>query len=283
MSERAFSLELKTNLSAQEAWKYSLEGKLNDERAFHCCDPCCEIPLTCTNWNNKNGKRIYFVLSHNDELHVIGCKQVSRKEIREQIGSDVKSMIKEINNNGLIIMLKTPDKNTKQEDPVKENINANKVNEKHSYISNNQDREEKYEGHRSAIIESFIELFKRDDFDKDEKRILVDGKKYSINDLFIRYDTTLKDSVFGIFYGEATIKKIYSKEKLVAINFLDSSFPPVYTNEDSLDKIENGNKVKKYIDTDKSFLVYFRGMYNGSTKRFEKYNDKFYKDLFFDL
>lgn len=283
MSERAFSLELKTNLSADEAWKYSIEGKLNDERAFRCCDPCCEIPLTCTNWNNKNGKRFYFVPSHNDELHVIGCKQVSRKEIREQIVSDVISMIKEINNNGLIIMLRSPDKNTKQEDTVNENINANNVNKKYSYIFNKQDREEKHEGHRSALIEPFVELFKRDDIDKDEKRILVDGKKYSINDLFIRYDTTLTGNVFGIFYGEAIIKKIYPNEKLVAIQFLNSSFPYVYTNEDSLNEIENGNKVKKYINTRKSFFVYFRGKYNKSTEKFENYNDKFYKDLFFDL
>ena len=120
MSERAYSLELNKNISAKEAVELSKSNKLNDVRAFRCCNTKCKISLTCTNWKNPEGKRIYFVPSHNDELHVIGCDEVGKKEERQQIEKEKKEIIKEVKNNGIITMMESRDKNTKEVDNVQD-------------------------------------------------------------------------------------------------------------------------------------------------------------------
>lgn len=113
MSERAYSFELCKNILAKEAVELSERESLSNERAFCCCDKKCGILLTCTNWKNTSGKRFYFVPSHNDELHVIGCDEVEKKEERQQIEKEIKDIIEEVKNNGFITMMVSPDKNTK--------------------------------------------------------------------------------------------------------------------------------------------------------------------------
>ena len=114
MSERAYSFELCKNISAKEAVELSEKESLSNERAFCCCDKKCGILLTCTNWKNTSGKRFYFVPSHNDELHVIGCDEVGKKEERQQIEKEIKEISEEVKNNGIITMMVSPDKNTKE-------------------------------------------------------------------------------------------------------------------------------------------------------------------------
>ena len=56
-----------------------------------------------------------------------------------------------------------------------------------------------------------------------------------------------------------------------------------YRRVNSLKKISNGRKVKKYIDTKESVITYFRGVYKKGTNKFEPYNDKYFKDLYFEI
>lgn len=123
MSERAYSYELGMNISAKKAVELSECNQLKDERAFCCSDKKCGIMLTCTNWKNVKGKRFYFVPSHNDELHVIGCDEVEKKEERLQIEKEIKDIVNEVKSNGIITMMVSPDKNTKE---TSENLNLQK-------------------------------------------------------------------------------------------------------------------------------------------------------------
>lgn len=48
-------------------------------------------------------------------------------------------------------------------------------------------------------------------------------------------------------------------------------------------KISNGAKAMKYINTNKSVKTYFRGIYKSKKGKFEPYNDKYFKDLYFEI
>ena len=141
----------------------------------------------------------------------------------------------------------------------------------------------KHEGRRAARIESFVELFNNENMDKDRAVICVKGTMYSLNELFVASDKTLEDDTFGIFYGESVIETCTFNSEMIEITYLNSSLPKIYTNKDSLKKIGNGSMVKRYIDTNESVVTYFRGVYRSELDRFESYNDKYFKDLYFEI
>lgn len=283
MSERAYSFELQKNISAKEAVRLSDCGQLTDERAFRCSDEKCRIPLTCTNWENKNGKRFYFVPSHNGELHVIGCDEVGKKDERQQIMKEIRDIIEGIKSNGIITMMVSPDKNTKEAENIQDSKRTLTKDIGYIYKRESDYQGIKQEGRRAARIESFVELFNRENIDKDKKIICVKGKMLSLNELFVMSDKKLKDRTFGIFYGKTLIKTCTFNTDMIEITFLNSSFPKIYTNIDSLQKIGNGRKVRRYIDSDECIMTYFRGVYYQEENKFKPYNDKFYKDLYFQI
>ena len=283
MSERAYSFELCKNISAKEAVELSEKERLSNERAFCCCDKKCGILLTCTNWKNTSGKRFYFVPSHNDELHVIGCDEVGKKEERQQIEKEIKEISEEVKNNGIITMMVSPDKNTKE---VEMGQDVEKIPSKetgYSYKRENENRGSKYEGRRAARIEAFVELFNNGKVDRNIEVICVKGKMYSLNELFSSSNKVPEDGAFGIFYGDAKIKKCGFNKDMIEITYLNSSLPSIYTNIDSLKKISNGAKAMKYINTNKSVKTYFRGIYKTKKGKFEPYNDKYFRDLYFEI
>lgn len=281
MSERAYSLELSKNISAKEAVELSKNGCLEDERAFRCCDEKCHISLTCTNWKNTSGKRFYFVPSCKDELHVIGCDEVGKKEKYQQIEKEVRDIVNEVRNNGVITMMISPDRNTKKvTDTYNEKKTSSKGN-KNLYRKNDY-RGIKYEGRRAARIEAFIEIFNNNRIDKNSEVIYVNEKRYSLNELFVSSNILPYDNIFGIFYGEAVINTCSFNKNMIEIKYLNSFLPPIYTNIGSLKKIGNGTMVKKFIDTNEGVKTYFRGFYKKKNNKFISYNDKFFKDLYFE-
>ena len=283
MSERAYSFELSKSISAKKAVELSEIGQLKDERAFCCSDKKCRIMLTCTNWKNSNGKRFYFVPSHNDELHVIGCDEVGKKEERQQIEKEIKDIATEVRSNGIITMMVSLDKNTKEAEEIQDLGKNSPKDISYLYKKENEYSGVKHEGRRAARIESFVELFNNENMDKDRAVICVKGTMYSLNELFVASDKTLEDDTFGIFYGESVIETCTFNSEMIEITYLNSSLPKIYTNKDSLKKIGNGSMVKRYIDTNESVVTYFRGVYRSELDRFESYNDKYFKDLYFEI
>lgn len=280
MSERAYSTELKRIISANEAVRLSKEGKLKDRRAFKCCDIKCRIDLTCSNWMNVEGKRKYYLPSRKDELHALGCDEVNKKEERKQVDGGVKRIEDEAEKNGIVIMLTSPDRNTKEKTP---NGDVDKLPARtggNTYKRNGEYRGKKYEGQRASRLETFVELYKREDIDHAKKMVSINGKMYSLNELFISSDTTLEDGTFGIFFGKAIINTSF-KSDVVEITFCGSSFPKIYTNINSLKRIRNGLRIKELIDTNETFEVYFRGTFANNT--LNAYNDRFFKDLSFEI
>lgn len=283
MSERAYSYELGKNISAKEAVELSEKGRLSNERDFCCCDKKCGISLTCTNWKNTDGKRFYFVPSHNDELHVIGCDEVGKKEERQQIEKEIKEILEEVKSNGIITMMVSPDKNTKEAE-IEQNVKKIPSKENgYLYKRENEYRGSRYEGRRAARIEAFVELFNNGKVDRNIEVVCVKGKMYSLNKLFFSSNKVPEDGAFGIFYGDAKIKKCEFNTDMIEITYLNSPLPSIYTNINSLKKIGNGAKARKCINTDKSVKVYFRGIYKSKKGKFEPYNDKYFKDLYFEI
>ncbi len=280
MSERAYSKELKRIMTASEAVDFSAKGELKDSRAFCCSDKKCGIDLTCTNWRNIKGKRKYFVPSSKEDLHVIGCDEVSQRDNTEQIGRETKEILSEVKKNGIIIMLTSPDRNTKENGNSEDVVDIARSKNGYIYKKNDEEKREKYEGRRAARVESFVELYHRNDVDHKKRIIRISGKTYSLDELFIPSTDELIEDEYRIFFGKALINTSF-KSGMLEINFIESNLPAIYTNVNCLKKIGNGNKVKKRIDTNDSVMAYFRG--RCKENKFESFNDRNYKDLYFEL
>lgn len=278
MSERAYSKELKRIMTASEAVTLSAEGKLKNSRAFNCCDKKCGIDLTCTNWGNKDGIRKYFVPSCNDELHVIGCDEVSQRENVEQIGREIKEIVNEIEKNGIITMLTSPDRNTKENGDSEDKVETPKGVNGYAYKDNGQEKGKKSESRRAARVEAFVELYHRKDVDQKKRIIRINGNMYSLEELFISSSDEPVDDKMGIYFGQAVINSSF-KPGMLEIQFKNSKLPVIYTNVNCLKKIRNGSRAKKKIDTNDRITVYFRGSFKG--KKIIPFNDKNYKDLCF--
>lgn len=279
MAERAYSCELNRDIWAKDAVNMSVKGSLRDERAFRCCDEKCRIVLTCTNWKNSNGKRFYFVPSHNREAHVAGCNAVEPQKESKQ-ARRVRNTTSAIKNNNILTMVRVSDKRERRLDSSQadDELTLNKISV--SYKEQNANYDTKQENSRISKMAIWVERYNKAGAAKDSI-INVYGKKRSLNSLFISCDTVIENDVFGIFYGSALITRHETKEGMIRITFVNSKFPPIYTNVGALCPSVNGIDIGKYVDTDESVETYFRGTYKKGENKFYSYNDRFYLDLYF--
>lgn len=276
MVERAYSLELSETISALEAQKYSLEGRLNSEKQFRCIDNNCEIPLTCTNWKRRGGKRFYFKPSHNDELHVEGCTCISPQEVKEQVNKEVFAAKGIISDSGII--------------SVKKSLSKAKVNGGKSIASldtaehlttssrTNIHRKQVRDRQLSAVA-TFVELYKDPQIDNSFKNIRIENELLSLDEYFVDIKNPLVKDKQKIFYGLAQVSIASFNKKILQIQFIESNYPNIYSSLEKIQKRSNTRNIADLIDKEPEY-IYFRGKLNSKTKKFESFNDKFYKDLY---
>lgn len=278
MSERAYSLELKEEISAKKASELSRTGVLSNAKNFRCGDFDCAIDLTCTNWN-KSGKKYYFTPSFKDELHIVGCTQISVREEREQTKREAHGAKETIKKNGVIKM-------TKSNNQARTNIGVKNVpitlSSANSSSALKGSTRTKEEYRHMYSIASFIDLFSDNDVDNNAQFVSIDGKELSLNTLFI--STTSKSFTWGvnrIFYGEALLKTSSSAKGMLEIEFCNSTFPKVYSNIPELSKRTVTSNILDFLDKNIYATVYVRGKLLNGGKKLESFNDKVYKDLLF--
>jgi len=278
MSERAYSIECNKEISAKEASELSRRGDLSDSKGFHCSDPDCAIDLTCTNWN-KRGKKYYFTPSSKDELHIVGCSQISVSEAREQSHREAQGAKKTIKKNGVIKM-------TKSNNRARTNIGATSVpttsGSGNSSSGLNASTKTKKEYRHMYSIASFVDLFSDNDVDNNSQFVSIDGNTLSLNTLFV--PTTSKSFTWGvnrIFYGEALLKSSLKNNGMLEIEFRDCIFPKVYSNISMLSKRSVTSNILNFLDKNVYATVYVRGKLIDSGKTLKSFNDKVYKDLLF--
>lgn len=286
MSERAYSLEMNKEITAKKASELSRIGILSDSKRFRCNDPKCAIDLTCTNWN-RSGKKYYFTPSSKDDLHIVGCTQISASEAKEQSKREVTGAKETISKNGVIKMTKSINK-------ARTNIRATNVEpsptDGSSSCSSNLGRKSKEEYRHMYSIASFVDLFNDNDVDNDKQFISIENNKVSLNTLFVTSSSTYVSwEVIKIFFGKGKLKSItFEKDtsdsdvnEVVEIEFVNSKFPKIYSNIAMLSKRATTSNIIEYLDTDKCTTVYFRGKLLNGGNKFKPFNDKVYKDLLF--
>ena len=273
MSERAYSQEKKDRMTAKKASSLAYRNELNDKRAFICCDENCQIGLTCSNWGILNGKKYYFRPSSNDELHIIGCTEISSDQEKTQIEQEKNRAKTTINKNGLIKMTKSVNK-------ARTDIGVHEGNEDAPTNSANKRADGKPAGTKRESrnlysVASFVDLYSDAEINHTDKIIMVDNELLSLNELFVEFGK------FRIFYGKAIVSTGF-KEGMLQIDFVQHGNLRVYSNIDAVIKRSNGKIVKKYLDKNKDVYVYLRGKItsDGLKERFVPYNDSVYKDLF---
>lgn len=286
MSERAYSTELKKAITAKKASESSRKGTLLDSKNFCCNDPNCAIDLTCTNWN-RNGKKYYFTPSSKEDLHIVGCTEISASEAREQTKRESQGAKETINKNGVIKMTKSINKARTTIAPTNSSTLPNTNTPSYNVASG---RKTKEESRHMYSIASFVDLFNDGDVDNNKQFVAIESGRVSLNTLFVCSDSTYVDwNETRIFYGKAKLKSIsFNKEKsnsnekeVVEIEFIDSNLPKIYSNIAMLSKRATTSNLLEYIDTSKCPTVFFRGKLLTGGSKFESFNDKVYKDLQF--
>ncbi|WP_251716331.1 hypothetical protein [Lactobacillus agrestimuris] len=285
MVESAYSEELKKEIEAKEANKLSKNGTLNSEYKFHCLDPNCAIPLTCTNWK-KTGKRYYFKPSSNSELHIDGCNQISSTELNYQNKKDFKESKSTVIKGGMIIVDRYPSK-AKSQNLVngKKSLNQSKRTTKSNNIGKSTQGSKTQNSHRSALY-SLIELWKDEDIPNDRAFLKIDGNLMKLNELFVKVadlDTipiNVNLNLPHIFYGNARVT--HSDNGPICFNFFDFSQSTLYANYNQLKKRAVTKDIDNYINTGNIPCVYFRGYYDNDKRKFKPFNNKFYQDIYLE-
>lgn len=278
MSERAYSFELKEEILAKKASELSRKGILSDAKSFRCGDPNCAIELTCTNWN-KSGVKYYFTPSSKDELHIVGCTQISASEAREQSKREAQGAKETIKKNGMIKM-------TKSNNQARTNIGASSTSTTSgsgdSSSELNTDTKIKEEYRHMYSIASFVDLFNDIEVDNNSQFVSIDGNKISLNTLFVPTTSTrFTWGVNRIFYGAALLKSSSSAKGMLEIEFRDSTFPKVNSNIPMLSRRAVTSNILDFLDKDIYTTVYIRGKLINSGQTLKPFNDKVYKDLLF--
>lgn len=279
MSERAYSLEKKDRMTAKKASSLAYKKELNNKRAFICCDENCQIGLTCSNWGILNGKKYYFRPSSNDELHIVGCTEISSDEEKTQIEQEKSRAKTTINKNGLIKMTKSINK-------ARTDIGVHQDGEDAPVNSLYKRADGKPVGTRRESrnlysVASFVDLYSDAEINHTDKIIMVDNELLSLNELFVDLQSIVEFDKNRIFYGKAILSTGF-KEGMLQIDFIKHRNLRVYSNIDAVIKRSNGKIVKKFIDKNKDIYVYLRGkiISDGSKEKFVPYNDSVYKDLY---
>lgn len=286
MSERAYSIEIQKTITAKNASELSRKGSLTDSKGFRCNDPNCAIDLTCTNWK-RSGIKYYFTPSSKDDLHIVGCTEISAGEAREQSKRESQGAKSTISKNGLIKMTKSINKARTNIKPTDSETPPNSDNPASNLTTNGK---VKRESRHMYSIASFIDLFNDGEVDNDKQFVVVEKSEISLNTLFVQSDSTYIDwNETRIFYGKAKLKAVsFDKEKsastkkdVVEIEFVNSKFPKIYSNIAMLSKRATTANIKDYLDLDKCTTVFFRGKLSTGGNKFIPFNDKAYKDLLF--
>lgn len=279
MSERAYSLELTKSISAKHASELSKKNFLSDKRAFRCSDSDCQIPLTCTNWKKK-GVRYYFTPSSQDDLHVIGCNELSREEVKEQEKRESNLAKDSIRKSGLVRMAKSIGK-AKGNDKV----NQPKVlsgEQLELMESNHSLGKERRELRHISYLKSFIDLIEDPEINKNSQIIVIGSEKLSLNELFLESTNDfIPYNRIRIIYGEALMRTAEFGDGMLEIEFLNSKLPKIYSNIKSVSKNKSTSELTKFLDKNRKTMVHFRGeLIKGGTK-FKAFNDKVFKDIYF--
>lgn len=279
MSERAYSIEKKIRMTAKKASTLAYEKELNDKRAFVCCDENCKIALTCSNWGVLNGKKYYFRPSSNDELHIVGCTEISSEEEKTQVEKEKSNAKTTINKNGMIKMTKSINK-ARTDIGVHQEDENSPVNNTHKRADGESARTRR-ESRNLYSLASFVDLYNDEEINHINKIIMMDNELLSLNELFVDLQSEVELDKNRIFYGKAKVSTGF-KEGMLQIDFVNREDLHVYSNIDAVTKRNNGKIVKKYLDKNQEIYVYIRGKIipNGSKEKFVPYNDSVYKDLY---
>lgn len=276
MSERAYSEELRKEISAIEAYKKSLDGSLKSAKAFRCHDTKCRIKLTCSNWKINNAKRLFFTPSNRDELHSVECSTVTYDEEKYQVKIETKQGKGTIIKNGIIDMRRAT--MTSKPNNGLESITSNDNISKNIRRNNVSKDKEGTENRNVSSIKTYINFYYDNTIDNDLCNIRVDGEIISLNTLFVDAKQEMEEGVNRIFFGNAIVKTAEFNKEIVSLEFVDANKSVIYTNKEKLLTRISSRILNKYLDNNEECRLYFRGSIDNNGK-FISFNGKNYCDI----
>lgn len=275
MSEWAYSLELKRDISAITAQKKSITGELHDSKAFECNDKYCRIDLTCSNWGIEGAKRVYYTPSCRNNLHSIACMTISIDDEKRQIEVETEDGKKTIRKSGIISMQKAAEKARKAENTDNEEVSSGEANRARNSVRTDK---EGIENRNISSLKSYVNFFYDESIDNEARVIKVNRELLSLNMLFVDTKEEVEEGKVRIFYGKVTLSTPKFNDGMILIKFTDCNKPSIYTNKSQLLKRISSGVLKKYLDKGTEAELFFRGYIKNG--KFESFNRKYYCDLY---
>ena len=141
-------------------------------------------------------------------------------------------------------------------------------------ISSNQPQDRQF-----YSVATFVELYENPQIDNNVRNIRIEGELISLNEYFVDTTGHIVEDRQRIFYGLAWVSIADFNPDMLQIEFIGSDYPKVFSNIERIKERSNTKNIADLIDKEPEY-IYFRGKLNSKTKKFESFNDKFYKDLY---
>ncbi len=219
--EKAYSVDLKINMTASEADIHHNEGKISSKFAFTCPDDNCEAQVTCANLDRPKAKRkvepYYKVIEEHSEQCLIG-KDISGEKKKKTIYSDIYSEADEYISNAVRLNLRPHStKRPAEQDGTSENEVVTK-----GRPSRESDREEgRRKKQTSKVLSSMVDSF------LNNENLIVQLPQIGtmpIQDLFVEVDGQKVESFvdeFRVYFGKAWFNKYEAGYSVVFANKLE--------------------------------------------------------------
>ncbi len=267
----AYSLEMETVLSADDAYDYFWAGKLIDKRKFKCPDTNCHATYTCANMDKEENELLQIPHFRKTSEHSEDCSLLKVPvEATTKIGSKTSSTVEpdqpvEI---GEFILVRPELK-------VREQA-VNDSPETYQYINSVGEPAFHYSASRKyysirPIVERFFDL--RESGKIDRATIKIDDHTFPLKYLFkgiFNQDIEQHQEYRHIYWGVAFINSWGQdgyRISFTAKMFADGEEirPSSFVSDEQLDSYPQGKRLRRYlskksVDENASFITFLYGM-----------------------
>lgn len=290
MVERAYSEELKRNISADEVWKLKNQGVLKDQHAFRCFDNECKVRLTFYGWDSPKVSHRFTIQNRDiSGHHVHGCLAIGPEEEGKQRKEGLNEIENAIGVGETIVLGNTLPKTISLGLRKHDNIMPiQQENGKKSKPNKSTKRKRVQKKHVNELG-NVIDMFNSPDIDnrvfletqfrlqrKIEKKVSVLGLSglRSLEELFFNIDNGVNPKVnfFHIFYGRAHLEhpewaKKPNQKNIIQLIYNGNSELTILTNRVGLERIlKKENRIDELLHSGEKFDLYFGGFFDENGK-----------------
>lgn len=285
MTERAYSEELKKEVSADEAWKLKNQGRLKDRQGFHCFDKECGVRLTFYGWDSPEVSHRFTIQNRDiSGHHIRGCMAVGPEEEKTQRKEEIDDIEESISVGKALVLGNTLSRETSS-GPRNDDTSVS-IEQRDAEVDRVDSSEENKKTQKRHVNElaNIVDMFNSPDISNKfffATRFRMQKKSGApvkglvgsrcLEEIFFDMDRGVnpEPNFVHIFYGKAHLKypewaTKSSQKNIVQVVYDSNSELEILTNRIKLKRVLRGeNTVDGLLRSGESFELYFEGFFSG--------------------